>query len=411
MIQVRSDIPGLWSTRDAPPFDSYDRIRQEPIRWDESVDGWVVTSYDLCKQVLRGDETFLRTFNLDNREVADKVTANPRGLTNLMGEEHRRVHQWWLRLLSPTQAERYREPVVKTVVAATVDRFAGMGEADLVTDFAKRIPVRVIAGLMRMPWDDDDWFTRVVASLDRVSRFFDLRPGDDASDSIRAAEEVTAMLLPYVRERRGGDGSDLISVAWRQGPDLFPDWSETDVLGMIQTMFLAGGHTTTGGITNAAQLLLTRPEIAAQIRADESLEPAFVEESLRLLGPAQMRARKANEDFEVGGVTIHKDDLIWPVLAAADRDPAKYQHPNDFEMDRRALRDHIAFNFGPRTCVGAALARVEIQEAVHALLHRLPNLRLDPDAPAPAMTGFALRFYHPLRVKFDVPSGASSASA
>jgi cytochrome P450 len=400
------EIPAMRSTDNAPPFASYDLMRQEPVRWDESVDAWVVTSHDLCKQVLRGDETFLRTVNLDNRAIADQVTANPRGLTNLMGDGHRRAHQWWLRLFSPARMDGYRE-LAKPVIAATVDRFIASGEADLVADFAKRIPVRVIAALMQMPWDDDEWFDRLVALLDRVSVFFDMRPGDDPSDAIQASGEVTPMLLPFIRDRRGSDGSDMISVSWREGPDLFEDWSETDVVGMVQTMFLAGGHTTAGGITNASHLLLTRPEIASQIRADASLEAAFVEESLRLMGTAHFRARRANEDFEVGDVKVRKDDRILTVLAAADRDPSKYDHPNDFEMDRRALRDHIAFNFGPRSCVGAALARMEIRESVHALLHRLPHLRLNPDAPPPALQGFALRAYGSLPVRFDTPLLAS----
>jgi cytochrome P450 len=105
-------------------------------------------------------------------------------------------------------------------------------------------------------------------------------------------------------------------------------------------------------------------------------------------------------------VTIRQDDQVRAVLAAADRDPAKYQQPQDFEMDRRALRDHIAFNYGPRVCVGAALAGAEIQESVHAVLHRLSNVRLDPKAPAPVLTGFALRSYSSLHVKFDAPSKA-----
>jgi cytochrome P450 len=405
VAMVDSGIPGLASTMNLPPYEAYDRMLEEPVRWDESVDGWVVSGYGVLKEVLRGDYTFIRHIDFDQRELVAKVVAGDRHLNFLVGEDHRRLHQWWLRLFSPTRVARYRESVVRPIVAATVDRFVALGETDLVTDFAGRIPVRVIAGIMGLPWEDDEWFRRMKALLDRVGHFFDRRPGDDGSDSIRASEEVSVMLLPVIRERRDGEGEDPISIAWREGPDLLPNWSEADVLGMVQTMFLAGTHTTSHAIANAAQLLLTRPEIAAQIRADESLESAFVEESLRLLGPAHFRMRRANEDFELGGVTIHTDDKILPLLAAADRDPGKYPHPHDFALDRRALRDHVAFNFGPRTCVGAALARLEIQESVHAMLHRLPNLRLAPKAPTPVLEGFGLRSYTPLGVKFDVPPG------
>jgi cytochrome P450 len=388
-----------------PPYEAYERMLEEPVRWDESVDGWVVSGYGVLKEVLRGDYTFIRHIDFDQRELVAKVVAGDRHLNFLVGDDHRRVHQWWLRLFSPMRVERYRETVVNPIVSATVDRFVAAGEVDLVADFAGRIPVRVIAGIMGLPWDDDEWFRRLKALLDRVGHFFDRRPGDDGSDSIRAAEEVSSMLLPTIRERRGGDGDDPISIAWREGPELLPDWSEADVLGMVQTMFLAGTHTTSAAIANAAELLLTRPEVAARVRADESLESAFVEESLRLLGPAHFRMRRANEDFQAGGVTIHKDDKILPLIAAANRDPGKYPDPHNFALDRRALRDHVAFNFGPRTCVGAALARLEIHESVHALLRRLPNLRLAPDGPAPVLEGFGLRSYTPLRAAFDVPSG------
>jgi len=403
-----SAIPDLSSTMNLPPYEAYDRMREEPVRWDESVDGWVVTGYAVVKDVLRGDYTFIRHIDFDNRKFVAKVVAGDRHLNFLVGDEHRRMHQWWLRLFSPTRMERYRETVVKPIVAATVDRFVAAGEVDLVTDFAGRIPVRVIAGIMGLPWDDDEWFRRMKELLDRVGHFFDRVPGDDGSDSIRAAEEASSMLLPTIRERRAGDGDDPISIAWREGPELLPNWSEADVLGMVQTMFLAGTHTTSHAIANAADLLLTRPETAAQVRADESLEAAFVEESLRLLGPAHFRMRRANEDFLAGGVTIRKNDKILPLIAAANRDPAKYPNPHDFALDRRALRDHVAFNFGPRACVGQALARLEIHESVHAMLHRLPNLRLAPGAPTPEMEGFGLRSYTPLQAVFDVPAASAS---
>src|ERR1700758_655233 len=150
---------------------------EEPVRWDESMGGWVISSYDLCKQVLRGEHTFVRHADIDNREVVARVTGAPRLINFVAGDDHRRLHQWWLRLFSPTQVERYRESVIKPVVTATVDRFVALGEADLVTDFAARIPARVIAGVAGLPWEDDEWFRRLKALLDRVGHFFDRRPG------------------------------------------------------------------------------------------------------------------------------------------------------------------------------------------------------------------------------------------
>jgi cytochrome P450 len=406
---VDSGVPDLLLTRNVLPFVSYARMREEPVRWDKSMNGWVVSSYDLCKKVLRGDNTTFRHIDQDNREVVTLVTGAPRHMSFMTGDEHRRLHQWWLRLFSPGRMTEIHETVVKPIVAATVDRFVNTGAADLYPDLAARIPPRVIAAVLGLPWEDDEWIARMLELLNRVGAFFNRPPTEEniEADAIPASDELTAMLLPVIEERRSGDGDDIISTAWRDGPEILSDWDETDVMGMVRTMFLGGTDTTARGIANAMFLVLSRPDVATQVREDPSLEPAFVEESLRLFPPAHFRVRLANEDVEVGGVTIHKDEKVLPLLGSANRDPGKYPEPDEFAMDRRALRDHVAFNYGSRTCVGAALARSEIQESVHAVLGRLPNLRLDPDAPAPVHDGFALRSYIMLRVKFDVPHTTS----
>jgi cytochrome P450 len=375
----------------------------EPVRWDDSMNGWVVSTYDLVKEVLRGDDNLCRHMDFDNAEVVSGVIGNPRHMSFITGDEHRRMHQWWIKLFSPAQAARYQETVVKPIVTATFDRLVSRSDIDITADVATRIPPRVIAAVLGLPWEDDAWIARMVVLLRRVGTFFDRRPsqGEIEADATSAAKEVAETLMPFVRERASGEGDDAISFAWRELPKTLPDFSETDVIGVVQTMFLGGTDTTARGIANAAYLLLTRPDIAEQVRTDMSLEAPFVEESLRLLGPSHFRSRRANKDFEVGGVKIRKDDKVLPVLASADRDPAKYPQPDALNLHRPAARDHVAFNTGPRMCVGAALARAEIHEAVHQLLHRVPNLRINADAPAPEMEGFALRAYTPLHGKFD----------
>ena len=163
----------------------------------------------------------------------------------------------------------------------------------------------------------------------------------------------------------------------------------------------AGSETTVHSLASAFNVLLTQPEVKDQIRAagDKGI-PNFVEEIMRLYGPVQFRTRKANEDIEIEGVLIPRDGAVVSAQGAANRDPKKYPNPNAIDLNRRAPRDHIAFNSGPRTCVGASLARMEMQEAVKAFLERIPDLRLDPAEPMPSLHGFQLRAFAPVKAVF-----------
>ena len=109
-----------------------------------------------------------------------------------------------------------------------------------------------------------------------------------------------------------------------------------------------------------------------------------------------MRVRQALEDVELGGEQIRKGDRVHPINAAANRDPSRYPEPDSFRLDRKGWASHLTFNVGPRQCVGAALARLEITETMNVMLDRWPGFRLDPEKPSPAFAGFVSRSYVPL---------------
>lgn len=193
----------------------------------------------------------------------------------------------------------------------------------------------------------------------------------------------------------------MISRLRRDGPGLVPGWDTPDMLSNIRHMLFAGSGTTTHALASTLYLLLTEPGLDEAVRAggDKAVR-TLVEESLRLHGPVHYRSRRANRDFELGGATVRADDPIISVQSAANRDPARYQNPAAVDLGRPNPRDQIAFNYGPRTCVGANLARMEVQETVRAVLERLPGLRLDPDAAPPRLGGLQLRDFRPLNVLF-----------
>ena len=133
---------------------------------------------------------------------------------------------------------------------------------------------------------------------------------------------------------------------------------------------------------------MTVPGLQEELRAgDAETVERFAEEVLRLYPSVHFTRRRANEDFELGGQRIKRDDALLMLDAGANRDPARFTCPHEIDLSRDGWREHLAFSIGPRTCAGAALARAEVQESVAKALERLPNLRLDPDAEPPRLAG------------------------
>ena len=214
--------------------------------------------------------------------------------------------------------------------------------------------------------------------------------------------ELHDTLRPTIEARRVDPQDDLISRMWADGPTLLDGWNEADMHAEVFHIFSTGTDTATHAICNALYTLMTRPEVADEVRSGgENAIAAFTEEVLRLAGSVHFRPRVSNVDQEISGCPIKKDDRVITVNLAANRDPARYERPLEVDLHRPSPQDHMAFNFGPHYCVGAPLARVEIQESVRAVLERLVDLRLDPDADPPHFGGFLLRSYRPLNALFS----------
>jgi cytochrome P450 len=399
--------PGtLRETADHEPFHFYERARTAgPVVWDESMGSWLATSRDTCRQVQRSEEQAYRHAYMDmGGDVFVEVEGGPRNLLFLPGENHQRVHRLLLRMLNPNAMEGHRTTLVRPLVDRLMDRFATAGRAELAHDFAELLPVRVIAALMELPYEDEDWIRACKHCMDEIAIFLESFSVDDEETTARAITASHAMndlLMPFIRERVDSDGGDLISQMWRGGRVALEGWDEIDMRANVRIIFFGGSDTTTHVLANSFYLLMTDPQLADRVRSGgaEALD-RFVEEALRLYGAIHFRPRVANEDTELGGCPIQAGQRVITVNLAGNRDPRYYESPDEVRLDRPAPRDHLAFHGGPRTCVGAALARVELQESIAAFLRRFPDARLDADAEAPTFQGFLMRSYRPLHARF-----------
>lgn len=414
--------PSFLSTYDQDPYAFYREAlqhrgeqgyEQRDVVWDEGLKAWLVTSYEACKDVLKRDDTsfFMPERLGESRKVLEQAQGGPRQILLMSGDEHLRMHQLWLRMFSPRRAEEWRGNVIRPIANALIDRFVARGRCELVADFTNLLPMRVIAAIAGLP-GDDAWLAECKRLNDAVNAFFTVRLGlaqTGGADeqrrvneaAIAASHHLNDMIMPIVEARRDGTGDDLISMMWREGREALPDFGAAEARAAVRVMVQTGSDTATYAMTNALYLLLKHPVMAKQLReGGDAVASRFVEESIRLHGTVHFRSRVAIEDTSIAGCPVMKGQAVMPLIATANRDPSYYTNPDDIDLDRKSARDHLGFHHGIRMCVGAALARAEILEAIQVVQERLPDVQLDGSAEAPRMRGWLFRSYRPLNVVF-----------
>lgn len=396
----------LLDTKDRIPHAFYEQLHAAgDIHWDAEMNGWLAISHEVCKQVLSNEQQFRHPY-ADADATMIEVKGGARNITVLQGEEHDRMHRYLMKLFTPDNIRRYTEHHIIPVTTLLLDRIAGTGRAELFDTFCKPLPGRTFMSLFGMEAPDDAFMAHIVGLHDAIMHWAGGRHylGEDATrDALAASRELNDILLPYIRKRRDTPADDLMGRLWAEAPEQFGDISERDMLAICRELYLAGSDTTVLAMANAIYLLLSDPALHQRILDDRDgkLLDNFIEEVMRTHGSVEYRYRIANQDIELGRQQVKKDQIVFTINAAANRDPDYYQCPARIDLNRPRPRDHIAFNTGPRLCVGAALARAEMRIGLRALLDRLPNLRLDPEAEQPAFKGFFTRAWQPLHVLFD----------
>jgi cytochrome P450 len=398
---------------DRSPYDYYAMMRGKgDLVWDDSVKAWFAASYETAKTVFTDEDTYARPAPIDvvpsEKYVRIIGEAHSSGLKGEVRLEHRK---WWLSLFSKQAVEAYRVGIITDVLDDSIDRFADLGHADLVADYCSRVSIRVIAGILGLPWRDDDWITRLRATMNARDRYQTLlyatpdKAREVADEALAASFDTDALLAPYIEAGRSRDDLGIMSRIWRD--ESLKDWSKAEIYSLVRIFFSAGSDTTRTAMSNALYLALTTEGLADTIRqADPRLLGSFIEESLRLYGTVHFRSRIVQRDVELAGVQLHPGDTVIGAMASADRDEKFFEDPLEVHLDRKNQRQHLAFSAGIGACAGAAMARVELSEGVARVLRRLPDIRLDSSGPPPVMVGHLFKLLMPINVVFTpVPVG------
>ncbi|MGW7395768.1 cytochrome P450 [Streptomyces cyaneofuscatus] len=380
-MSTAPQVPDILSPGfEANPYQAYRLMRDEfPLFKHEATGSYVISRYDDVAYVFKDRKGEFTTENYDWQIEP----VHGRTILQLSGGEHavRRA------LVAPAfRGSDLREkflPVIERNSRTLIDGFRASGSVDLVADYASRFPVNVIADMLGLDTADharfQGWYTAVIAFLGNLS-------GDPevAAAGERTRVEFAEYMLPIIRERRRNPGDDLLSTLCTAEVDGVR-MSDEDVKAFCSLLLAAGGETTDKAIAGIFANLLRHPEQLEAVRADRSLIPQAFAETLRYTPPVHMIMRQAATDVELSGGTVPAGATVTCLIGAANRDESRYRDPGTFDIFRTdlttttafsAAADHLAFALGRHFCVGALLAKSEVETGVGHLLDAMPGLRV-----------------------------------
>jgi cytochrome P450 len=367
--------------RDPYPF--YRALQaKHPVYFSPVLRGWILSRHADVVEVLQ-DSRFsvsrqhsnifqrLQPFASLRPDFTEAIT---RSLLMVDPPDHTRLRRLVNKAFTPRVVENLR-PRIQAVVDELLDRVEKPREIDLIRDLAYPLPVIVISEMLGIRTEDHakfkEWSDALTALVDPMQ----------AENGMQPAQEAYVQLSAYLRrvfeERRREPRQDLISAlvsVEEQGDSL----TDAEMLSLSALILGAGHETTTNLLGNAVVALLRHPSERRRLQDDPSLILSAVEEFLRYDSPVQVTDRVATQDCEVAGHDVRKGVLVGLLLAAANRDPARFAEPDRLDLGRQD-NHHVAFGYGNHFCLGAALARTEAQIAIATLLRRFPDFDGESD--------------------------------
>ena len=367
----------------ADPYTYFGRLREiEPVHWNERFGLWLVTGYEELVWILRHNELFssavikdaaappyppvdpsdvplfdeIRDFRADQLVEKDRPEHF---------DQRSVVHGYF----TPKAMERWR-PFVRAAVEELLDGVQPQGAMDVLTELAAPLPVRIIAEMMGVPYEDRDRLRAMADGILYINRGepYRFRP------LVEAIRGIVDYAAPLVEERIDRDGTDFISVlADGESRGVF---TRHQVLVNTGLLLFAGHETTMNLICNGLLAFIRHPDQWERLRADPAgMARLATEECLRYDPPVKSTQRIVAEDVELGHRTMRRGQRIRWIMAAANRDPAVFANPDEFDIGRQP-NPHISFGSGIHYCLGATLARVEGQEVFRALAERFERFEL-----------------------------------
>jgi cholest-4-en-3-one 26-monooxygenase len=352
--------------------------RQAPVHFHRERQGpgfWALTRYDDVVFVSKHPELFSSQRGGTNIfDVAPEDLEITRSLLiNMDPPQHVKFRRLVRTGFTPNRVKRLL-PRVRALAAKLVDTLVEKGECDFVREVAAELPLQVIAELLGIPEDER---ARIFDLSNRLIGFDDPEFQNSMDDGKQAAAEMWLYAHKLAVERKAGEGEDLVSVLMRAEVDGHRI-SELEFNNFFLLLAVAGNETTRNLLSGAVLALMEHPDQWRRLQRDRSLLETGVEEFLRWVTPVVHFRRTATQDVELRGQRIREGEKVVMLYPAANRDEWIFDHPERFDVGRRD-NPHLSFGIGEHYCMGANLARMEIQVLFEELLRRVPEL--EPAGP------------------------------
>ena len=355
------------------PYPYYRHLRdQQPCYHNAARGIWVLSRYQDVRAALADTDAFSSTEGVgyERRPVPMMIAYDP--------PEHTRLRRIVASRFTPRALAAW-EPRIDAVVKELWDPLLGAGPIDLVELLSGPFPVRVIAEMMDIPFERRADFKRWSDStVEALGGAVGLPPEQRAKVEMTILEFAT-YFAGVVAERRpeAADRSDLISLLIRPSED-GESLSDMEIISFCVLLLVAGNETTTNLISNTVWHVLRTAGSWKRLVREPGLDKSLIEESLRYDAPIQGFFRNTTKALEIAGGTIPAGAKVMLLYGSANRDERKFEAPDEFRIDRNPL-EHIAFGFGPHTCLGAYLARLEARALLRRVLGTLRSMSLEAE--------------------------------
>jgi len=368
---TRDGIQALSVDFHADPFDHYRWMHEHaPVYWDDVEGLWIITAHSDISHIEANWETFCSLKgSRPNSSVPSMINRDP--------PDHTRRRRIVSSGFTPRRVSGH-EGFLRETVTDLIDAVIDDGGCEFVSQIATPIPLRMIAKLMGLPAADE-------AKLLHWSDLF-ATGGEDVQPAVETAVlEWVGYIVEHMGQRTDPDAEDLISLLiYTDGEPL----STEDLIFETMLILVGGDETTRHVMSGGLEALLQHPHQLAALQADRSLLSGAIDEMLRWVTPVRNMNRTATRDVELGGQQILAGDRLLLFYQAANRDPAVFDRPYEFDIHRDA-RQHVAFGAnGRHYCLGAQLAKLELKVLFEEVLDRLPTIALaEPGTSQPERTG------------------------
>ena len=402
------------------PYPAYRKLRDEaPVHFMSEMNLHVVTRYDLLREAIKRTDDFSSKYDqflggaqqmmfmtLSEEQQAEAMAINeqmleiPPTMLTLDEPEHTQYRSLVSKLFTVSQVKK-SEDSVRAVINKNITAMKGKTAADFMALFAGPVPLEIISDRLGIPDEDRAFFYEAATAAAAGLKMAPVPP-EVLIHRMQLALDLQRLLVKLIEARRAEPREDMITIlANSKLEEVDRQLSHGEILSVLN-QFLVAGHETTASTFGWGMLALCdNPAIQKKIRGDERRIKTFVEEALRIEAPVQGLPRLVARDTELGGHPLKKGDMMMLRYGAANRDERQFANPDAVDVDREKAGMQMAFGSGVHHCIGAPLARQELNIGFYELIEHFSDFQLDPSKGRPvADPSFILRGLPQLHINY-----------